>query len=62
MSEITFTKKEISKILDDVFGSYIQHYQSDKMSFQDFVIIDNLVMKLQIEFKRVYDEKSGDVE
>lgn len=61
MSEITFTEEEISKILDDVFRSYLQHYQSDKMSFQDFVIIDNLVMKLQMEFKRVYDEKSGDM-
>lgn len=62
MTEITFTEMEISEILDDVFKSYLQHYQASKMSFYEFAIIDNLVMKLQMEFKRVYEKKEGGVE
>lgn len=60
MTEITFTEKEISEILNDVFKSYLQHYQANKMSFCEFVIIDNLLMKLQMEFKQVYEKKEGD--
>ena len=58
MTEIIFTEEEVSKILNDVFGGYVQHYQADKMNFNDFVIIENLMMKLQNEF-RMLSEKKG---
>lgn len=49
MEEKVFTKKEIHDTLKKVVNNYLKHYQSGKMNFSEFAIIDNLIMRLEFE-------------
>lgn len=55
MTEKRFTEREICDILEEVIGEYIQHFINGKMTFGEFAIIENLVIKIQNGFKE-YEE------
>lgn len=53
MTEKRFTQQEVNNILEEVLQEYIQHFINDKMTFSEFVIIENLVIKIQMGFKEL---------
>lgn len=59
MTEKRFTKEEIIDIVDEVFKNYVLLFQDDKMKYAEFVLVENILIKLQIKFNEL---SKGDVE
>ena len=55
MTEKQITSAEASKIVKEVFDDYIQLYQMDRIDFKDFVLIENILIKLQLKFEEVLE-------
>ena len=51
MTEKRFTQQEVHDILENVVKEYLQHFVDGKMTFSEFAIIENLVIKIQISLK-----------
>ena len=60
MTEIQFSEKEISHIFEEVVGDYLKHYQADKMTFSEFAIIENFLIKCQMKFKELNAKKESE--
>ena len=53
MTEKMFTEREISDVMEEVIREYIQHFVDGRMTFSEFAIIENLVIKIQNGFKEL---------
>ncbi len=53
MTEKQFTEQEIRDILEKSLKEYIQHFVDGRMTFGEFAIIENLVLKIQMGFKEL---------
>lgn len=51
MIEKRFTQQEVHDILEEILKEYIQHFVNGKMTFGEFAIIENLVIKIQMGLK-----------
>lgn len=51
MTDKRFTQQEVHDILEKILKEYIQHFVNDKMTFSEFAIIENLVIKIQMGLK-----------
>ena len=45
-----FTLGEINEKTNLLFLNYVELYQADKMSFSEYTIVENLILKIQAEF------------
>ena len=53
MTEKQYTLKELNSVFDKVIEDYVIHYRDGKMTFSEFVIMENIVMKIQNGFQRL---------
>ena len=53
MTEKRFTEQEVRDILETALKEYIQHFVDGRMTFGEFAIIENLVIKIQLGFKEL---------
>lgn len=44
---------ELDKILEDVFEMYLEIFKLDKMDFNEFAILENILIKMQNKLKEV---------
>lgn len=44
--------EELQEIIQTIFTDYITHYQANKMTFTEFAIIENILVKLDLELSR----------
>ena len=51
IGETTLTQSEIFKIIDNVYANYINLFQHDRIDFHEFSIIENAIMKINIQIK-----------
>lgn len=51
MTEKTYTVSEINELTNKLWLQYVEHYRADKMSFNEYVIIENIIMKIQYLFE-----------
>ena len=57
MTEKRFTETEINTKTNELMIAYAKHYNDGKMSFAEFTLIENVIMRVQLLF-----HDSGDVE
>ena len=57
MTEKQFTETEINTKTNELMIAYSKHYRDGKMSFAEFILIENVIMRVQLLF-----HDSGDVE
>ena len=43
--------EELQEIIQTIFTDYITHYQADKMSFSEFVIVENILIKIDAKLR-----------
>lgn len=55
MTEKRFTEKEIINAIEEVTKDYITLFQNDKMSYSEFALIENVVIKLQVKFRELVE-------
>ena len=48
----TITYKELDKIINKVMEGYLNMLQAGNMSFSEFVILENILLKLNDELKQ----------
>lgn len=53
MTEKRFTEQEVRDILEKALKEYIQYFVDGRMTFGEFAIIENLVIKIQRGFKEL---------
>ena len=54
---------EVNKVIGNIFSEYIQLFRNGKMDFKDFVVIENILIKLQTELDKLdieYIESDND--
>ena len=56
MTEKVFTEQEITDVMEEAIREYIQHFVDGRMSFGEFALIENLVIKIQNGFKALDKE------
>ena len=56
MTKKTFTEREISDVMENAIKEYIQHFVDGRMTFSEFALIENLVIKIQNGFKELEKE------
>lgn len=56
MTEKTFSETEINSKTNELMMAYAKHYSDGKMSFAEFTLIENVIMRVQLLFH------NGDVE
>lgn len=44
---------KLDEILEDVFGMYLEIFKQDKMNFNEFAILENILIKMQNKLKEV---------
>ena len=57
MTEKRFSSEEINDKTNELVELYFKHYRDGKMSFAEFTLVENVIMRVQLLF---YDK--GDVE
>ena len=50
MTEKTYTSTEINSKTNDLMIAYAKHYSDGKMSFAEFTLIENVIMRVQLLF------------
>lgn len=55
MAEKQYTKKEINTKTNELMMNYAKHYSEGKMSFAEFTLIENVIMRVQLLFHDVGD-------
>ena len=55
MSEKQISVKEVNEIIEGIFSEYIDKF--DKMSFSEIAIVENVLIKLQWEFDKKFEER-----
>ena len=53
MTEKTYTSEEINKRTNQLIKAYSNHYRDGKMSFAEWTLIENVIMKVQLAFHEV---------
>lgn len=48
----TITYRELDKIIDNVMKGYLNMLQAGNMSFSEFAILENILLKLNEELKQ----------
>ena len=51
MTEKTYTIPELNELTNTLWLQYIKLFEHDKMSFHDYLLLENVFMKIQ----RLYD-------
>ena len=57
ITEKKLSKTEIEEILSPIFKDYFRHYTAKLMSFHEFAIIENLMMKIQWKLTEKFEEE-----
>jgi len=57
MTEKRFTETEINSKTNELMMAYLKHYTDGKMSFAEYTLIENVIMRVQLLFHDI-----GDVE
>lgn len=55
MTEKRFTETEINTKTNELMMAYAKHYSDGKMSFAEFTLIENVIMRVQLLFHDVGD-------
>lgn len=58
MTEKTYTSAEINERTNQLIKVYSNHYRDGKMSFAEWTLIENVIMKVQLAFHEV----NGDID
>ena len=53
MTEKLFTEREITYVMEEAIREYLQHFVDGRMTFSEFALIENLVIKIQNGFKEL---------
>lgn len=48
MTEKTFTQEQINELTNKVLLVYNQAFQNDKMSFMEYTLVENVIIKIQV--------------
>lgn len=48
MTEKTFKQSEINEITNTVFIQYHQLFQADKMTFNEWLLVKNIITEIQV--------------
>lgn len=56
MTEKRFTETEINTKTNELMIAYAKHYSDGKMSFAEFTLIENVIMRVQLLFHDTGDE------
>ena len=48
MTEKTFTQEQINELTNKVLLIYNQAFQNDKMSFMEYTLVENVIIKIQV--------------
>ena len=59
MTEKRFTETEINTKTNELMITYAKHYRDGKMSFAEFTLIENVIMKVQLLFHNAGDDGNG---
>lgn len=51
MTEKICTLSEVNKLINELWLQYMDMFRENKMSFSEFVLIENIFMKIQLLFK-----------
>ena len=51
MTEKTYTVSELNEMTNKVWLQYVELFRKDKMSFQEYILIENIIMKIQFLFE-----------
>ena len=50
MTEKRFTETEINTKTNELMMTYLKHYSDGKMSFAEFTLVENVIMRVQLLF------------
>lgn len=51
MTEKTYTLSELNELTNKLWMQYVEIYRADKMSFNEYILIENIIMKIQFLFE-----------
>ena len=51
MIEKTYTVSELNELTNKLWLQYVDIYREDRMSFKEYVLIENVFMKIQFLFE-----------
>lgn len=51
MTEKTYTVSQLNEMTNKLWLQYIDLFKEDKMSFNEYILIENIIMKLQYLFE-----------
>lgn len=51
MTEKTYTVSELNELTNKLWAQYANMFRQDKMSFNDYILIENIIMKMQFLFE-----------
>ena len=57
MTDKQITEKQAHKIITDVFEDYTTMYANNRMDFRELAIIENILIKLQLKFREVFEDE-----
>lgn len=57
MTEKQYTETEINTKTNELMMGYMKHYTDGKMSFAEYTLVENVIMRVQLLF-----HNTGDVE
>lgn len=53
MTEKTFTQEQINELTNKVLLVYNQAFQNDKMSFMEYILVENVIIKIQVRLDKM---------
>ena len=56
MTKKKFTETEINTKTSDLMITYAKHYHDSKMSFAEYTLVENVLMKVQLLFHDTGDD------
>lgn len=51
MTEKTYTVSELNELTNKLWLQYVDIYRDDRMSFNEYILIENIFMKIQFLFE-----------
>ena len=51
MTEKTYTLSELNELTNKLWLQYVEIYREDRMSFKEYILIENIFMKIQFLFE-----------
>lgn len=57
MNEKCFTSEEINEKTNLIFIEYLKHYKAGRMSFAEYTLVENVIIKVQGVFSENGDDE-----